>query len=319
MRIRLAIPDRLVTPEALEAALEATSLANAEAIRRGEVPPLTDAIKSGVKWKPEPFLDGEHFDLAHQVLGRRWGDCDDLAPWLAGELRATGQDEGARPVVYQSGKNRWHVVVRTSDGEILDPSRWAGMGKKEVSGVHGLLAKPFGRVNGGALCCGPYEGKWWARCDLPWPDGGGHVASVSRASSPETALRRAVHGACITGEVIESPLVDRAIAAHTLLQAHPDAVGSIFKSLLKGVKGLAKGAVSFVPGGSAALNAASTLSHLAHGGGSKKPAGPAGQGILHPSGHVSVPLEEQLPEGHEQHMMLYYHPDKAPGPVIMRF
>ncbi len=314
MRIRLAIPDHLVTPQALEAALEATSLANEQAILHGEVPPLSEAIRKGVRWKPEPFLDGEHFDLAHQVLGRKWGDCDDLAPWLAGELRATGQDDGAVPRVYKTGKNRWHVVVQTSDGEILDPSKWAGMGKRETGSVHGVVATPFARVNGGALCCGPSHGQWWARCDVPWPDGSGHLASHSRARTPERALQNAVHGAMVCGEMIESPLVDRAGAAGAFLMAHPDEVGSLFGKLLKG-------AASFVPGGSAALQAASMaksgLSKLTHGGGSKKPGVPGS--VTHPSGAVSVPLEHAAPDGHDQHMMLYYHPERAPGPIIMRF
>ena len=80
MRIRLAIPDRLVTPQVLEAALEATTLANQNAIAAGEAPSLTDAIRGGLRWRPEPFMDGEHFDLAATAHRRGWGDCDDLAP-----------------------------------------------------------------------------------------------------------------------------------------------------------------------------------------------------------------------------------------------
>lgn len=318
MRIRLAIPDRLVTPEALEAALEATALANEQAIAHGEVPPLSHAIKRGVKWKPEPYLDGEHFDLAHQVVSRGWGDCDDLAPWLAGELRATGEDPGAVPRVYKSGKNTWHVVVQTSDGQILDPSKWAGMKSRDAGngGVHGLIATPFARVSGGALCCGPHQGKWWARCDMPWPDGTGHVASHARARTPEDALDYAVSGAMACGAVIDSPLVDRADAARQFLLADREEVGSFFGGLLKKALPFAS---SFIPGvGPIASMATKTaLSALSHGHGGKKPDG----GTTHPSGAVSVPLEHAMPEGHEggQHMMLYYHPERAPGPVIMRF
>ena len=155
MRIRLAIPDRLVTPEALEAALEATSLANEQAVIRGEVPHAADAIRRGIKWQPEPFLDGEHFDLAHVVASRGWGDCDDLAPYLTGSLRASGEDPGARSRVYKTGPDRWHVVTETSDGEILDPSKWAGMGKKSAAvsgGIIGVIDRPFARMGEGALC-----------------------------------------------------------------------------------------------------------------------------------------------------------------------
>jgi hypothetical protein len=314
VRIRLAIPDRLVTPQALEAALEATTLANEQAIIHGEVPELTDAIRHGVKWKPEPFTDGEHFDLAHQVAARKWGDCDDLAPWLAGQLRASGEDPDAVPRVYKTGKDRWHVVVQTGDGQILDPSKWAGMGKRSApssQGVSGMVAQPFARPDGGAMCVVPHRGKWWARCDVPWPDGSGHLASHARARTPEEALDRAVAGAIACGETIDSPLCDRARAVGSLLLGHPDEVGSLFGSLLKG-------AASFVPGGGAALQAAkmakSGLSALSHGKGKAAPPGSE----THPSGSVSVPLEQSDP-GHGQHMMLYYHPAYAPGPVIARF
>ncbi len=316
MRIRLAIPDRLVTPEALEAALEATALANEQAVLHGEVPHAEEAIRKGVKWRPEPYTDGEHFDLAHQVISRGWGDCDDLAPYLAGSLRATGEDPGAVPRVYRSGKKTWHVVTQLSDGTVLDPSRWAGMKSRGERGVSGHLASPFARVGGGALCCGPAQGKWWARCDVPWPDATGHIASHARARTPEDALDRAVSGAMACGAMIDSPLVARADAARQFLLSGPDElVGFGFGKLLKGALKIAKPFASFVPGGSLATSA---LSAITKGGGGKHPDG----GMTHPSGAVSVPLEHasaEHPLEHEQHMMLYYHPDRAPGPVIMRF
>jgi len=321
MRIRLAIPDRLVTPEGLEAALEATALANEQAIMHGELPDITDAIrKGGVRWKPEPYLDGEHFDLGEQVMARKWGDCDDLAPWLAGQLRASGEDPGARPRVYKTAPSRWHVVVETSDGRILDPSKWAGMGRKSsVSGVGGdgvapAIARPFARRNGGALCVMHQDGHWWSRCDLPWDDGSGHLASHARGSTPEAALHRAMAGAISCGEQIDSPLVDRAICAEDLLSAHPDEVGNLFGGLLKGISKVALPmASSFIPGGSIATSA---LSALTKGGGKGK--APPGT-VQHPNGAVSIPLEHAAPEGHDQHMMLSYYPAHAQGPVVMRF
>jgi len=314
VRIRLAIPDHLVTPAALEAALEATTLANEQAVRHGEVPQLTDAIRGGVKWKPEPFTDGEHFDLSHQVAARGWGDCDDLAPWLAGELRASGEDPGARPRVYKTGPNRWHVVTETSDGQILDPSKWAGMGRKKsganVQGVSGSVAAPFAHHGSGALCVVPKNGKWWSRCDIPWADGSGHLASHARARSPEEALHRAVAGAIACGDVLDPETVERAREAGIALLGHPSEVGSLFGSLLKG-------ATSFIPGGGAALEAVklakSAAGKLAHGGGAKKPEG----SITHPNGAVSAPVA--TPSGQGDHMTVFYHPAYAPGPVIMRF
>lgn len=345
MRIRLAIPDRLVTPEALEAALEATSLANEQAIIRGEVPPLTEAIKKGVRWKPEPYLDGEHFDLAHQVTARKWGDCDDLAPWLTGELRATGVDPGAVSRVYKSGKDRWHVVTETSDGEILDPSKWAGMGKKSapsVSGVHAVTARPFARMGEGALCCVPHQGQFWSRVDLPFPGAAGHIASHSRASTPEQALYRAVAGAIACGEEIDSDLCDRARMMGAMLLGDlseidgDSEIGSFFGKLLKKAASFGAG---FIPGvgpiasklvdtglsavekatakkkrPAAAPEQTSLVRELSKGGGQ---AMPTPDTVTHPaSGAVSVPIETPAAK---QPAMLYYHPANSVGPVVMRF
>jgi len=353
MRIRLSIPDRLVTPEALEAALEATSLANEQAIIRGEVPPLTEAIKKGVRWKPEPFLDGEHFDLAHQVTARNWGDCDDLAPWLTGELRATGQDPGARSRVYKSNANTWHVVTETSDGEILDPSRWAGMGKKSapsVSGVHAITARPFARCGEGALCCVPHKGQYWSRVDLPFPGAAGHIASHSRARTPEESLYRAVAGAIACGEEIDSDLVERARLMGAVLLGDIDSIegeeiGSFFGKLLKKA---ASFGTQFIPGvGPVAsklvdsgLNAAdkamrkkkkgapqpsaaappppgsnTLVRALSKGGGEARPTADT---VRHePTGAVSVPIAAAPSAA--PGAMLYYHPANANGPVVMRF
>lgn len=347
MRIRLAIPDRLVTPEALEAALEATTLANEEAIRRGEVPPLTEAIRKGVRWKPEPFMDGEHFDLAHHVNARKWGDCDDLAPWLSGELRATGEDPGAVSRVYKSGPDRWHVVTETSDGEILDPSKWAGMGKKSaasVVGIHGMVAKPFARIGEGALCCVPHKDKYWSRVDLPFPDAVGHIASHARANTPEESLNRAIAGAIACGEEIDSDLCDRAREVGIMLLGDLDSIegddeiGSFFGKLIKkavpfatsfipGVGPLAsqasKMAMKAIPGGKKKRRAPSSgrrrsrtaVRALTHGGGAPQPTPDT---IRHaPTGAVSVPIAS--PSAASPSAMLFYHPAYAPGPVVMRF
>jgi hypothetical protein len=347
VRIRLAIPDHLVTPAALEAALEATSLANEQAILRGEVPPLTEAISNGVRWKPEPYLDGEHFDLSHIVNDRKWGDCDDLAPWLTGELRATGEDPGARSRVYKSGPDRWHVVTETSDGQILDPSKWAGMGRKSspsVSGICGAIARPFARMGEGALCCIPHDGKYWSRVDLPFPGGvAGHIASHACATSPEESLYTAVAGAIACGEEIDSDLCERARVMGAMLLSNTDLetlngdgeVGSFFGKLIKKAIPFASG---FIPGVGPLASAASkgvmsslskkkkkptttALSALTKGGGSAQPTPDT---ITHsPSGAVSVPIETAAtPSGAaapHNPAMLFYHPANSIGPVIMRF
>lgn len=365
MRIRLAIPERLVTPAALEAALEATTLANEEAFRRGELPSVEELISRGAKWRPEPFLDGEHFDLGHEIVRRRWGDCDDWAPMLSAQLRATGEDPGARTRLKKTGANRWHALTELSDGTILDPSRWAGMGRRSSptnNGVHGVVARPFARVNGGALAVVPHAGEWWARCDVPFADADAHLASHGRARTPERALDIAVDGALRCGEQLQSPQLERAHAAASMLMSDvselldteddESEVGSIFgkifhtithpKELLKGPAGMVLNpamalgyhtlhdkqfagarnlASQVVPGGGMLANAPgmldslTSLHALAHGGGSARVPG----AMLDPSGSgaVSVPLEHG--DDTPQHMMLYYHPHGAPGPVVMRF
>lgn len=322
-------------------------LANEQAVIRGEVPHAEEAISDGVQWKPEPFLDGEHFDLAHQVVSRGWGDCDDLAPYLAASLRATGEDPGARPRVYKSGPDRWHVVTETSDGRILDPSKWAGMGRRKsdaaVSGVCGMTARPFARLGEGALCCVPHGGKYWSRVDLPFPEGvAGHIASHARASTPEESLYRAVAGAIACGEEIDSELVDRARLMGAMLLSDvdletmngDDEVGSFFGKLIKKAVPFA---TSFIPGVGPLASAASKAALNAIPGKKKKPsaapttavraltrgggkARPTSDTITHaPSGAVSVPIATPGSATGAQPAMLYYHPAGSIGPVVMRF
>jgi len=301
MRIRLAIPDKHVTPDVLEAALEATTIANEQMIRAGEVPPIEHAISKGLRWRPEPYTDGEHFDLAPVAVKRGWADCDDLAPYLAAEMRAHGVN--AIPRVYKSGKDRWHVVVEDEDGRILDPSRWAGMGSRP-QGVVGMIAKPFALDGDGALAVVPRGGKFWARCDLPWGEGAaGHIASHARADHPDVALDRAIAGAIECGAAIESPAIDRCMAIGEMLLGEPEHIGSLFGGLKKLGKLAASAAI---PGGGAAMSALSAL----HKGKGKKPPG----SHEHPGGGVSAPVHHETGKP----SMIYFHP-KGDGPVIVRF
>lgn len=185
MRIRLAVPetdlDDHERKDALDAALEAVTRATTPLVARKKVPLAAAAIRAGlVKWKPEPPGD-EHFDLPTTVLARKWGDCDDLAPWHAASLRAAGTDSGARAIVKKSGPNRWHAVVQRSDGSIDDPSRAAGMGSGKSSVVGGVqlvgAAPPVhAPIHDARLCCAIYPFRkngrhgWIARVDIP--DGG---------------------------------------------------------------------------------------------------------------------------------------------------
>jgi hypothetical protein len=175
MRINVAVPEAHVSAPVLDAALESVTRLNESMLHKGEVPTFEKGLKYGVKWKPEP-PGQEHFDHAHEVLGRKWGDCDDLAPWHAASLRTSGEDPGARAIAKRSGPDRWHAVVQRSDGSIDDPSKRAGMGQHRgiigaalplmwplpPPGIHGAyIVRP-------QIALRPVRGAFQARADLPW-------------------------------------------------------------------------------------------------------------------------------------------------------
>lgn len=199
MRLRIAVPEQHVEPNVINAALEAVTRLDEHMIRSGEVPKFDDAAQH-VRWRPEPPGD-EHFDHAGTVIKRGWGDCDDLAPWRAATLRATGEDPGASAMVVPSGPNTYHALVQRSDGALDDPSITCGMQPRRVGSINGDTIHIWaqdphdGRIYEGALIpsVGPlvmnqgpgiavrrtvngYEG----RCDLPWV-GSPLVACVGRA------------------------------------------------------------------------------------------------------------------------------------------
>jgi hypothetical protein len=180
MRINVAVPEAHVTKPVLDAALESVTRLNEAMISKGDVPDFEHGLRVGVKWKPEP-PGQEHFDHAGKVIARKWGDCDDLAPWHAASLRTSGKDPEARAVARRSGPHRWHAVVQRSDGSIDDPSKAAGMGSHVgiIGGVLPLMPQMF---NGGgvvgstvgayivkpAIAMRPVYGGFQARADLPW-------------------------------------------------------------------------------------------------------------------------------------------------------
>lgn len=216
MRIKLAVPDQLddhERREALNAALEAVTISNEGMISRGLAPKITGLIKAGkVKWKPEPPGD-EHFDLVTTVAKRGWGDCDDLAPAYAGQLRATGVDPGARAFVRKSGPERWHALVRRSDGSVEDPSKAAGMGTR-VSGYEDPLAPivlPMADERRMAIALAPgvvgsphvvggAVPQWFARLDVPSMREPWAWTSMAAHHDPQQALAGCIRGARIVGE-----------------------------------------------------------------------------------------------------------------------
>lgn len=297
MRIRLAMPDGHISPEALNAALEATTLTNESLLKAGLVPLAKEAIARGVKWKPEPPGD-EHFDLATTVIGRGWGDCDDLAPYEAASLRVTGVDPGARAVVKRSGPKRWHAVVVTSDGQIRDPSKWAGMGRRGagVNGVGGEAAPRFAplvsplqpglvapRV---ALNLVPWRGGYAGRVDIPLGMGPA-LASNSFSVDPRLAMLNALRGASVVGEACSADpeCLLRVTGIHDMLDpegADPREVAEALNYVSPQVAG---DVVGFLPALTAAIPMAGSLLNAAGslfgGGGGKAPApapAPAGGG-----------------------------------------
>lgn len=312
MRIRLSIPDRHVTPNVLESVLEATTRANQAAISGGEVGSIVDAIRRGIKWRAEPFGDGEHFDLAQKVARRGWGDCDDLAPWLAAEMRAHG--ERARPRVYKSGPNKYHVVVEDSDGRIHDPSRWAGM--KSISGVEGALARPMLPHGKSGFTLAKHKGRWWCRADVPWPRARrAHITSLARALAPQGALLRSVSGAvnvagCIGAD--DDDVDELARAAELVMGDDDEDTGEV--GFLGGlVKSVLPMAASMIPGGSMALDLAKGV--LAPGG--DAPKGGAAAPPVAPGG---APLGSS-PDGgpsREAGSWVMYQPMGSAGPTVVR-
>jgi len=217
MRINVGVPEAHVSKSVLDAALESVTRLDEQLLKDGAVPIAEKGIKDGVIWRPEPLGD-EHFDHAGVVMRRRWGDCDDLAPWHAASLRHTGEDPEAHAIVRRSGPHRWHAIVQRGDGSIDDPSRWAGMGQPHPTraATLPLMHGPVSGVNGAyivrpsiALRQLPESKLWQARTDLPWhwredlqrrprPT---DYAMVSLHSDPvaSTALVGALEGACKIG------------------------------------------------------------------------------------------------------------------------
>jgi len=217
MRINVAVPEANVTAPVLNAALESVTRLNEAMLEKGSVPTFADAVKGGgIKWKPEP-PGQECFDHAAMVMKRGWGDCDDLAPWHAASLRATGKDPGAQAIAKRSGPKRWHAVVRRSDGSIDDPSKTAGMGQRQSAVVGAVLPTMYGEsaVVGGVvgayivkpeIAIRPVRGAYQARADLPWywkdhlwdktTPTDMAMTSLHAAPTAATALTGAIDGVC---------------------------------------------------------------------------------------------------------------------------
>lgn len=208
MRLRIAVPEEHVSPAVIDAALEAVTRLDESLLATGRVLPFREqqALRA-VRWAPEPPGD-EHFDHASTVVARGWGDCDDLAPWHAASLRASGEDPHARAIVVPTGSGNFHAIVRRSDGAIDDPSLEAGMRGGRVSGQASLLAccPPLTSTLGPAFSVRPLRMHgagtigFVARCDLPWQSEPYALSSSAAGASPVAALVSAIAGAVDTAD-----------------------------------------------------------------------------------------------------------------------
>jgi len=306
MRIRLALPDDIVSPATIAAALEASTVANEALAQRGALPDIEHAIRDKlIRWRPEPFTDGEHFDLAPEVLRRGWGDCDDLAPWLAAQLRHEGED--ARAIAVRSGPTKYHAVVEREDGQILDPSKWAGMGQGgKERGVHGRSYSQIALPDWNALALMPHpRGGWGARADLALDGTDEHLTSAAWDMSAKRAIQRAIAGAA------------------ALAEGHELEIGLGLSDLVSTALPMAGMAMGIPPGiTAAALPMASSLlsSVLSPGGGGGPPPGP-GQapagGAAQQGVPTTVPISSPAGSRNKGGGNLTYVP--GGGPIIVRF
>lgn len=121
MRATIDIP-RTATRRFVEGALEGLARVAEDEIVAGDLPPL---YRAGVVYQRERGT--EDWLTPSQILGRGYGDCEDLASWRVGELRATGIDPDARVIVRQTGPRTLHALVERGDGRVEDPSAELGM------------------------------------------------------------------------------------------------------------------------------------------------------------------------------------------------
>lgn len=317
MRIRLAVPPELTQDEqraALDATLAAVTAAQEPLVRRGRIPTAARAIREGrVRWRAEPPGD-EHFDLASTVLRRGWGDCDDLAPWHAASLRATGQDPGAVARVRPSGPGRWHAVVVRGDGSVDDPSEHAGM-RSIVSGApmgYPAVWAPMswrGETPATAVAVRPWHGGYAARADLPMADYPYAVSGVCSHGDRGEATRGACRAALeVAGDGADAAGAVRLAAMHDALDGVPldDVLRAVEQEGLDGVgflPGLAAVAPA-IPGMSSMLSSVPGLGTMFGGGGGRKSGGGGGRGGSLPAQGVATP-------GTTVHV--------PGGPIIVRF
>jgi hypothetical protein len=212
VELRIAVPDEHVDEHVLRPALETVTRLNERMITEGHSPTFEEALKHGVRWRAEP-PGAERFDNGAIVTNRKWGDCDDLAPLACATMRTNGTDPGCFADVVRSGPNRWHAIVRRSDGTVRDPSREAGMGTLNGAGAGSIVPYMFsgpGVVGSDARpmiamrrIVGPRGVGFDARVDLPISDTDYAISVLQRQGVASQAIIGAIVGACYAGEAAE--------------------------------------------------------------------------------------------------------------------
>ena len=84
--------------------------------------PAPSLYGSGVEYAPEPFRDGEHFDLPGFCVRRGWADCDDLTLWRLMECWRSGEHGAKSAGVWREDTRKFHARLRRADGTIEDPT-----------------------------------------------------------------------------------------------------------------------------------------------------------------------------------------------------
>jgi hypothetical protein len=116
-RATLVIPTGAAT---FQAALEGLVRVNELLIKQHKLPDIYCGL---IRYERE---DQEVWRTAQEVARSGFGDCEDLACYLAAQLRVTGVDPGAAPPVRPSSSG-YHALVTRSDGTTEDPSAKLGM------------------------------------------------------------------------------------------------------------------------------------------------------------------------------------------------
>lgn len=204
-----------------DAALEGLAGIDTELIREGHVPPL---YSTNVVYRTEPRDVWRH---ALDVVKEGWGDCEDLSAYRVGELRASGEDPGARVRTFQTGPRQYHAVVERGDGTIEDPSYELGMhvpdskkglymrynrGQSEGPGM--WWEDPEENVGGedeGRVTVDVYRhnGGWTGVIRFPMPTGRVLAAATSTAATKAEAVKKTGNVAIDAAKALaDSPLAE---------------------------------------------------------------------------------------------------------------